>query len=244
VAITSPAAGAEGNATMAAPGSPSNDDIWIAAVWAKADAGAHALSDWTEIVNAVGDTGRLSVWWFRYAGATPDLTVANTSGNVLSGIRSFRGCKTSGSPVNAFSAVAGGTDASIEHTAITPSVAGCALLAINGSNAANNRTALGGDYAVAFEDTSGGTQNCFQGTSSALCMFYDLSVPASDTGTVSITQSTSSSWGSTLVALEDASAVAGQPAVKRMGGVTFVGNRAPYRLWRNLLIPNRGLVYG
>jgi hypothetical protein len=41
-----------------------------------------------------------------------------------------------------------------------------------------------------------------------------------------------------------AAAAAGHPAAKRMGGVQFVGNRAPFQLWRNLLIPNRGLVYG
>ncbi len=37
----------------------------------------------------------------------------------------------------------------------------------------------------------------------------------------------------------------GQPAAKRMGGVEFAGSyRSPFKMWRNLLIPQRGLVYG
>jgi hypothetical protein len=39
----------------------------------------------------------------------------------------------------------------------------------------------------------------------------------------------------------------GHPAAKRMGGVQFVGDYRSgggFKLWRNLLIPNRGLVYG
>jgi len=44
-----------------------------------------------------------------------------------------------------------------------------------------------------------------------------------------------------------AGASSGHPAAKRMGGVQFVGDYRSgggFKLWRNLLIPNRGLVYG
>jgi hypothetical protein len=169
------------------------------------------LADWTEIVqgNGGGTTSRLGVWYFRYAGSTPNLELSdlgNGAETIIGGIAAYRGCKTSGSPVNVAGAISGGTDDSIEHAAITPTVAGCALLVCNGSADDNNRTALGGDYAVAFEDAAGGTQNCYQSTVGApdgsVSLFHDLSVPASDTGAITVTQAAADAWASVLIALE------------------------------------------
>jgi hypothetical protein len=205
---TSKGAAASGGITLTAPASPQIDDVWIAVIHSS-DQVAHTFTDWTQIVqgNGGGTTSRLSVWYFRYAGATPNLTVGHTAGqSPIGGIASFRGVKNTGSPVNVAGSVLGGTDATIEHTAIVPSVAGCCLLVINGAADDNNRTALGGDYAIGFEDSAGGTQNCYQtalgNPDGSVCLFYDLSVPASTTGTVTVTQAAADAWGAVLVALE------------------------------------------
>lgn len=211
MSITSPASGAKGeaasgNITLGAPGSPVSGHIWIAAVHSS-DQVAHTFTDWTQAAqgNGGGTTSRLSVWWHRYAGSTPNLIVGHSAGApIVGGIRAFAGCIASGSPIDTAGSVLGGTDASIEHTAINPSQAGCALLAINGSADDNNRTALGGDYAVAWEDAAGGTQNCYitsLGVDGSVCLFYDLDIPDADTGTVTVTQAAADPWASVLIAL-------------------------------------------
>lgn len=221
---------ASGNITLGAPASPVADDVWIAVVHSS-DQVAHTFTDWTEIVQGNGGstTSRLSVWYFRYAGSTPNLIVGHSSGqSPIGGIASFRGVKTSGSPVNTNGSVAGGTDATIECTAISPSVE-CALVVAFGAADDNSITALGGDYGVAFEDSGGGTQNAFHTTAGnpdgLVGLFYDLSVPASSTGTVTVTQAASDPWAGVLVALEPAPVV-GHPASKRMGGVKFAAMRS------------------
>lgn len=218
---------ASGNITLGAPASPQTDDIWIAVVHSS-DQVAHTFTDWTEIVqgNGGGTTSRISVWYFRYAGSTPNLTVTHTGGqSPIGGIAAYRGCKTTGSPVNVAGAITGGSDASIEHAAITPTVNKCCLLVCNGSADDNNRTALGGGYVVAFEDSAGGTQNCFQtiaGTpDGSVSLFHDEQVPASDTGTVTVTQAAADDWASVLIALEP-SIPAGSPDIMDNGSETAV----------------------
>jgi hypothetical protein len=203
------ASAASGGITLSAPASPAVNDVWIAGVHSS-DQVAHTLTDWTQIVqgNGSGTTSRLSVWYFRYAGSTPNLVVGHTAGaTIVGGIQAYVGCKISGSPVNVAGTItAGPTDGSIEHAAITPTKPNCALLVINGAADDNNRTALGGDYAVMWEDAAGGTQNCYQETSGtpdgSLALFHDLSVPASDTGIITVTQAASDPWASVLIALE------------------------------------------
>lgn len=214
------AAAASGGITLAAPASPATNDIWIACIHSS-DQVAHTLTDWTQIVQGNGSdtTSRLSVWYFRYAGSAPNLIVGHTAGaTIIGGIQAYAGCKGTGSPVNVAGVItAGPTDASIEHAAITPTVAGCALLVINGAADDNNRTALGGDYAVRFEDSGGGTQNCYQDASGtpdgSLSLFDDLSVPASSTGIITVTQSASDPWASVLIALDPYTPLAGADTV-------------------------------
>ena len=201
---------ASGNITLGAPASPVTNDIWIAVVHSS-DNVAHTFTDWTEIVQANGGStaSRLSVWYFRYAGSTPNLIVTHTAGqSPIGGIAAFRGCKTSGTPVNVAGSIAGGTDATIECTAITPGTTGCCLLVCDGAADDNNRTALGGSYVVAFEDSAGGTQNCYQTTAGtpdgSVCLHYRLNVPASSTGTVTVTQGAADPWAGVLIALEAA----------------------------------------
>lgn len=250
MAITSAGVGTKATTTttqitLNAPGSPASDDIWIAAMFS-ADDDAHTFTDWTELFNSpgTGTSVRLSVWYFRYAGSTPNLIATIDAGGdeCVGGIASFRGCKTSGSPVNTMSAFNEGVDTSIEHTAISPSVENCALLAINGSENNNTRTALGGDYVSAFDD--GGGANAFlfdSGEDLSLALSYDLAVAAGSTGTVTQTQSASDNWISVLIALEpaDGAAPTGWPSQYNDGGVRFSDNNAHQsqgnNLWRRAL---------
>jgi hypothetical protein len=217
-------AGAEGdagsgNVTLGAPASPATDNIWIAVVHSS-DNVAHSFTDWTQIVQGNGAaTSRLSVWYFRYAGVTPNLIVGHTAGAGISGgIAQFSGCKTSGSPVNVSSAIANGTDNSIEHTTVTPSVDNCLLLVCNGAADDNARTTPTG-YAVAF--THVGTLGNPDESSSM--MYRDAMAGA--TGTVTITQAAADPWTSTLIALEP-EAVSASASITPPAGTALIAGVA------------------
>jgi hypothetical protein len=204
---TAEASAASGNITLNAPSSPQTNDVWIAVVHSS-DQVAHTLTDWTPIVQGNGGstTSRLSVWYFRYAGSTPNLVVGHTAGqSPIGGILALRGCKTTGSPVNINSVVAGGTDASIEHTAITPTTARCLILACNGSADDNNRTP-DGTYTPRFEDSAGSTQNCYLTTAGnpdgSVAVHTLLQTNAVNTGTITDTQAAADPWASVLIAIE------------------------------------------
>ena len=212
VGVGAEGSAASGNITLGAPASPVNNDIWIAVVHSS-DQVAHTFTDWTQIfqANGGGTTSRLSVWYFRYAGSTPNLIVTHTAGQTpIGGIVAFRGCKTSGSPVNTTGSGGAGTDASIEHTAITPGVNNCMILACNGSADDNARSTLPANYIPALEDTTAAIQNCYISTAGtpdgSAALHYLLQTTAASTGTVTDTQAAADAWASVLVALEPAAA--------------------------------------
>jgi len=224
---------ASGDITLGAPASPATNDIWIACVHSS-DQVTHTFTDWTQIVqaNGGGTTSRLSVWYFRYAGSTPNLIVGHTAGqSPIGGIKAYVGCKVTGSPVNVAGTIAAGTDGTIECSTITPTIPNCALLVITGAADDNALTALGGDYAVVFEDSSGGTQNCYQTTAGTpdgmVGLFHDLIVPASATGTVTVTQAAADPWAGVLIALEPEqtalNAAAGSYALTGSAGTVVAG---------------------
>jgi hypothetical protein len=262
VAITFVNAGAKstselGTLTLGAPASPQTDDVWIAVIAHSVDFDDYpdTFTDWNLLSQSVvsGDM-YMGVYYFRYAGSTPNLNVvwvAPITPSSIGGIASFRGVKTSGSPANAVGTqtTTGTASATIAHAAIVPSVESC-LLVINAAIDDNNRTALGGDYALAFDD--GGGVNCYAanlGNDMSIAMSYDLSVPASTTGTINQTQGGSDDYSSVLIALEPAGgAAAGQPYDLHEGGIPYVNpfhGGQGWRFWRELLVPRkRGLIYG
>jgi hypothetical protein len=205
---TAKAEAASGNITLVAPTTPQINDIWIAVIHSS-DQVAHTLSGWTQIVqgNGGGSTSRLSVWYFRYAGSTPNLIVTHTGGqSPIGGIAAFRGCRKIGSPVHLAGAISGGTDASIEHSAITPTLRNCAILAISGAADDNARSTLATGYTARFEDSSGGVQNCYLtllGTpdGSVACHSLLQDAPA-NTGTPTDVMIAPDPWASVLIALE------------------------------------------
>ncbi len=201
------ASAASGGITLNAPsGTPANNDVWIAMIHSS-DQVAHTLTDWTQIVqgNGGGTTSRLSVWYHRYAGSTPNLVVGHTAGqSPIGGIISLRGCKTSGSPVNVAGTIAGGTDASIEHNGVSVTVDGSLLLAINGSADDNNRTLLSG-WTNILEDSGAGTNNAYvttAGTPDGSVSAFYVDTFIGSTGTVTVTQAAADAWASVLIVLE------------------------------------------
>src|SRR5512135_3730361 len=94
VNVGTEASAGSGNITLNAPATPATDDVWIAAIHST-DNVSHTLTDWTQIAqgNGGGLTSHLSVWYFRYAGSTPNLVVGHTSGDtIVGGIAAFSGC--------------------------------------------------------------------------------------------------------------------------------------------------------
>jgi hypothetical protein len=203
---------ASGNITPGIPASIAANDILIMAYHGSDQVAVTVDAAWTAAVtqaNGGGTTSRMGVWWHRYDGVTPpSALITHTAGvTPIAGIAAFRGCKTSGSPINVAGTIAGGTDASMEHSTVTVTVDGCMLLAINGSADDNNRTLLSG-WTNALEDSGAGTNNAFVSTAGnpdgSVSMFYvDSFIGA--TGTVTVTQAAADAWAAVLIALEPAS---------------------------------------
>jgi hypothetical protein len=196
---------ASGNITLGAPATPATNDVWIAVVHSS-DQVAHTFTNWTEIIqgNGGGTTSRLSVWYFRYAGSTPNLIVTHTAGQTpIGGIVAFRGCKTTGSPVNIVGTMANGTDASIESNAITPTVANCMILFCDGAADDNNRTPLPAKFLAALSEA--GPTNAFLsalGTPDGSVALHYRPHTVGVTGVYTDTQAAVDPWASVLVALE------------------------------------------
>lgn len=208
-------AGTEGSAASGniTPGIPTGtnphnlqaNDILIMAYHGSDNVAVTVPAAWTAAVtqaNGGSSASRMGVWWHRYDGSTsPSALITHAAGNgPIAGIAAFRNCKTSGSPVNAAGTIAGGTDATIEHTAISPTAAGL-LLAINGAADDNDRTILSG-YTSVFNE---GAINAYLSTlgtpDSSVSMFFKP-VASGSTGTVTVTQAAADPWAAVLVALE------------------------------------------
>jgi len=240
---------ASGNVTLGAPANPQVDDVWIANVHSS-DQVAVTFTDWTQIsqANGGGTTSRLSVWYFRYAGSVPNLIVTHTAGaSIVGGIAAYRGCKNAASPVNVAGATGSGTDATLELASVTTTVAGCMLVALDGSGAAYARTTLPTGFAAGFEDVGLGVQNEYNtilGTppGSVACHYLtQLAIGAS--GAFIDTQSGSAAWASILIALEPlAGASVTRPALARASLPATVGAGFQWKFSEPLEIgPGRGL---
>lgn len=208
VAAGTEGSAASGNITPGIPAGIQADDILIMVYHGSDQVAVTVDAAWTQIVqgNGGGTTSRLGVWWHRYDGVTaPSALITHASGQTpIAGIAAFRGYKRTGSPVNVAGSITGGTDASIEHGTITPTVDLCMLLVINGAADDNDRTLLSG-FTNALEDTGAGTNNAFVSTAGtpdgSISMFY-ADWMAAATGTITVTQAASDPWASVLVALE------------------------------------------
>jgi hypothetical protein len=234
---TEATAAAASNLTLNAPASPVNDYIWVAVIHHNNHGATPSFTDWTTIGDYDDGAGNLlSLWYFRYAGSTPNLVYGSTADGRIGAIAQWSGCKTSGSPVNVLGAGANGSDASAEHTATTTTVANCMVLYIAASASTASISTLPTGTAAAFEDTGGGTQNCYTATQGAIGCSYILQASAGGTGSLTSTFAASEQWVTRTVALEpDVSS--GQPAAKRVGGVMFSGNRGGQNtnMWRSAL---------
>jgi len=201
---------ASGNVTLGAPASPITNDIWIATIHSR-DQVAHSIAtDWTQIfqANGGGTTSRLSVWYFRYAGSTPALVWTHTAGdNCIGGISAWRGLKTTGSPVDATGLGTGGagTDASIEITGVTPTVANCMLLSIDGAGDDNARSTLPTGFANCFVDAATRAYVSTLGLDGSVATHFRKWTTGA-TGNFVDTMVAADPWASVLIALEPASA--------------------------------------
>jgi hypothetical protein len=213
VAITFVNAGAEGSAasgniSLGAPASPQNGDIWLAVVHSS-DQVAHTMlvTDWTQVAqgNGGGTTSRISVWWHRYNGATPDLTVTHITGqSPIGGIAAFRGCVSSGSPVDTVSAVLTGNAINITFNAVTPTAANCMIVAAFGA-ADDNTVGTNVGWTVLFEDTAGSAQNCYTTTAGNPDGMAGAHAKVHTTGSITpplVSQTASDPWASVTVALK------------------------------------------
>ena len=200
---------ATGNITLGAPASPQANDIWVAVIHGSDQVTVTMTGDWTLAVqgNGGGTTSRLTVFWHRHSGgANPSLVVTHTGGqSPIGGVAAFRGCARSGSPFRTTGTTLGGTDVSMETTAITVAIASDTVLLCYGAADDNNVT-LVTNYTSAWEDAGASTQNAYittLGTPDGMvgCM-YRLTAPTGSTGPV-ITQAAADAWTTVVLALRE-----------------------------------------
>jgi hypothetical protein len=131
----------------------------------------------------------------------PNLIVGHTAGNtIVGGILAVRGGIQTGSPVNMVGSISGGTDATIEISGITPSVAGCMLIIADGSGDDNNRTPPSGFTYRIYDST---VIKCYKTNlgSDGSVAGHTKTHTSGATGNFVDSQAASDPWASVLIAL-------------------------------------------
>lgn len=215
MAISFVNAGAEdaansGNLTLPTPSSPQVGDLWIAAVGNNADPapGMSMTGDWTEIIDASAEAQtRIGVWWHRYTGSAPSMVVSagGSGGGRIGGVASFRGVKASGDPINVIGSMNGGDSTTLTAPSITTTVDQCAVIFFGNQDQDPDFDLVSG-FTTAFEDTDGGTQNCYNavtsGNDTCIVCQYELGVGTGATGNKSVGSSADAHWSAIMIALE------------------------------------------
>jgi hypothetical protein len=222
MAVTFVSAGTEGSAASGnvSPGLPAGiqaDDVLVCVYHTSDQTAVTMTGDWTPVVqgNGGGTTSRLAVWWHRYNGvSSPSTTVTNAAGQTpIGGIAAFRGCKTSGSPVDVAGTIGTSITTNISHPGVTVVTADSMLLVCNGAADDNSRTLLA-TYDTAWNE--GGTTNGLMSTAGtpdgSVSLFYKT-VAAGATGDVTTVMAAGDPSAGVLVALapEAGGGVVGTP---------------------------------
>ncbi len=201
---------------------------------------------WTNIFTGSGGAvNRRLAFGYKFMGGSPDTSVTfwDTGGSTESGTAvawAMRGVDTS-TPLD------GVTPTSIESASavpncpsIVPSSNDCAVII-----AAYNLVIDASIGTVTNYTTTGLTTTSDDSTDTTICGGYRiLSGGAGGTEDPAAWSTwTAASYSAATAVLRPAPP--GQPIAKRMGGVQFAGSyRSPFSMWREILIPQRGLVYG
>ncbi len=167
--------------TPGAPSSPQNGDIWICVAHETAQVALSMHSDWTQVAqgNGGGTLSRLGVWWYRYSGSGPTnrtVSRSSTAAPLIARIQAFRGCKSTGSPINVQGTIQTGTDSTVDASAVTTTVADCYALIAGGC-----------------EDNQGWNS----GPNNGFSEIFESQISTGNGGTVTLNGKTQASAGST-----------------------------------------------
>lgn len=205
VAAGTEGSAASGDVTPSTPAGLLANDLLIL-VMHSSDQVAHTMgTGWTQLVqgNGGGTTSRISVWWHRYDGtAMSSALVTHTAGqSPIAGITAFRCSYGNYLPVPHLSgAISGGTDASLEHATITPTMDGMLLLCHSAADD-NNLTLLAG-YRASYSEA--GPTNNFKttaGTPDGMVSLWCREMWIAATGSIVVTQAASDAWASVQIML-------------------------------------------
>lgn len=241
VAVGAEGASVSGNVTLAAPsatGGNLTNDVWIAAIHTS-DQNAMTFPDWTQIIQGNGGstTSRLSVWYHRYLGTTPNLVVTHSGGQTpIGGIVAYRNALASGSPVNTTGTLTAGVDGTDEVAAITPSVSNTMLVIADGSADDNPRVVPTG-WLNHFVD---GANNCYistLGNPDGSVGLYSRFNQTGASGSHVVTQGTvpspiSDPWATVMLAL--APAAGGGTLTAESGSYALTGTAAALKVTRRV----------
>jgi hypothetical protein len=222
------------NLILTLPASMQQDDIVV--LFAAANQASGTLTGpggtYTRIGASNISSGTVEVGaWYKFMGASPDtsatITVASgaTTDSLCALSMVFRGVDTA-TPLDVAATTATGTSTNPDPAAIVPSSDDTCIVVGAGSGVGDGTITTISGYSTIVDTFASDTNP----TSIASCYLIL-------TGNAGVSQDPgafgswgSGSWGAHTVALRPLAPVAGQPAVKRMGGVQFASSR-PIGMW-------------
>lgn len=189
VGVSNNAAAASGNVTVTPPATQTND-IMICAVTTHDNVAVTFPSGWTIYQEANNTTAmRATLAWKRCTGAEGAFTVTHTAGDgIVATAIVFRGCVTSGSPINNSILTANASSSTCTAATITSTVDGCWLLftmhdSDNGASSAQSSANLGA-MTERFDNAS--TSGLDQAVSGAHVSQTSAGASGASTGTLSL----------------------------------------------------------
>jgi len=199
------------NITPGAPGSPSNDDIWLLLVESDANDSAPATpSGWTSIGTVISEAAaeientRNTMFWHRYAGSDPTREIVDTGDHTHAAIYSFRGCIATGDPIHQSQSSSDTTmDTGISITGATTTIDDCLIVVTTtaGDNGSTASWSNGGLANPSITEATTGDWSTNQGNDGRFCIAYGGLESQGASGTTTATGSTSEEEANWCIAL-------------------------------------------
>jgi hypothetical protein len=225
-----------GNLNLSLPASMQQDDIVV--LFAAANQASGTLTGpsggagYTRIGASNISSGTVEVGaWYKFMGASPDTSVSvivasgATTDSLCALSMVFRGVDTA-TPLDVAATTATGTSTNPNPAAIVPSSDDTCIVVGAGSGVADATPGTVSGYSTPVVVNGNDTND----TTLASCYLILTGNAGVSQDPAAFSSWGSGSWGVHTVALRPLAPAAGQPAVKRMGGVQFASSR-PSGMW-------------
>ncbi|MFC1809727.1 beta strand repeat-containing protein, partial [Candidatus Omnitrophota bacterium] len=201
VAAGAPENVASGNlASVAVPAGIANNDILIMVLHSRDTVNSTMTSDWASAFEGNANSlNRIEIWWKRTDGTESAPTITHTGGDSAIAIMfAFRGCITTGSPIDVTGTMGSGNSTTITTPAITTNYDDSMVLHVMGSTVTSTWSTYTGT-----PTNEAGDDNNSAGSDNSGAVAYGVLATAGDTGAAGATQSKLGNYGSVQLALRN-----------------------------------------